>query len=241
MLVEQKRWSRPAAMAVFGAMVLNRVWERLYGPRLAFDPWPLVVSLSQGIAQLPAVLREQVGVFNYLEVVMPPLAYAVWGALAVALATTALLIATGRQRLHLLLSIGAALAVPVLLVATTMRHTGFSLQGRYVLSFSLVVPLLAGEILVRRHDRLRALDAEQIFFPFALGAGFVQLVAWWTNARRFAVGLKGPRWFLPAAEWTPPLGWWPWLVLAFAGVCILIAAAPLDRFLCRRADPGHCR
>jgi len=237
-IVEQKRWAGPATLSVLGAMVLNRVWEHLYGPTLAFDPSPLVVSLSQGIAQLPAVLREQVGVFNYLEVLMPPLAYGVWGALAVALATTALLVATRWQRLHLVLSIGAALALPVLLVATTMRHTGFGLQGRYVLSFSLVVPLLAGEILVRRQDRLRALDAEQLFFPFALGAGFVQLVAWWTNARRFAVGLKGPRWFLPSAEWTPPLGWWPWLLLALAGVCILIATAPLDRLLYRPdSDP----
>ena len=92
---------------------------------------------------------------------------------------------------------------------------------------------LDGEILVRRHDRLRALDAEHPF-PFALGTGFVQLVAWWTNARRFAVGMRGPRWFLPSAEWSPPLGWWPWLVLAIVGVCLLIASPLLDRFLSGR-------
>ena len=165
---------------------------------------------------------------------MPLLAYGLWGALAVALVTTALLVGSRRQRLHLLLAIGAALTLPVLLVATTMRHTGFGLQGRYVLSFSLVVPLLAGEILVRRYDRLRALDAAQLFLPFALVAGFVQFVAWWTNARRFAVGIRGPRWFLPSAEWSPPLGWWPWLLLAVAGVCFLMAAPLLDRLLSRR-------
>jgi hypothetical protein len=94
-----------------------------------------------------------------------------------------------------------------------------------------VVPLLAGEILVRRHDRLRALDAEHLCFPFAVGAGFVQLLAWWTNAWRFAVGMRGPRWFLASAEWSPPLGWWLWLVLAVAGVGLLIASPLLDAFL----------
>jgi hypothetical protein len=147
-----------------------------------------------------------------------------------------MLVGTAWQRRHLFLSIGAALALPVVLVATTMRHTGFGLQGRYVLSFSLVVPLLAGEILVCRHDRLRALDAEHLFLPFAVGVGCVQLLAWWTNAWRFAVGMRGPRWFLPAAEWGPPLGWWPWLVLAVAGVGLLIASPLLDKFFSGRGS-----
>jgi predicted membrane protein DUF2142 len=234
LMVEERRRFRPAAIVVVVAIVLNRVWEYAYGPRLAFDPWPLSASVSEGFRQLPAVLREQVGVFNYLEVLMPRLAYGLWGVLGVALTTTALLVGSKWQRLHLIVSIGAALALPVVLVATTMRHTGFGLQGRYVLSFSLVVPLLAGEILLRRQDRLRALDAEHLFLPFAFGVGFVQLVAWWTNARRFAVGMRGPQWFLPTAEWSPPLGWWPWLVLAVAGASLLMASPLLDRFLCER-------
>jgi hypothetical protein len=234
--LDDKRWSGPASIAVLLAIVLNRLWERIYGPHLAFDPTPLVTSLSQGIAQLPAVLREQVGVFNYLEVAMPLLAYGLWGGLSIALVTVALLVGSRRERLHLLLAGAAALALPVVLVATTMRHTGFGLQGRYVLSFSLVVPLLAGEILVRRYDRLRTLDARQIFYPFVLIAGFVQFVAWWTNARRFAVGIRGPRWFVPSAEWSPPLGWWPWLLLAAAGVCFLVATPLLDRLLSGRTS-----
>jgi hypothetical protein len=48
--------------------------------------------------QLQYALREQIGVFNYLEVVLPPLAYVLWGALAVALGVTALLVGTRRER-----------------------------------------------------------------------------------------------------------------------------------------------
>ena len=226
--LQQKQWSGPAAIAIVVAIFLNRLWEYLHGPRLIFDPTPLLPSLLGGFARLPDVLLQQIGVFNYLEFGLPPLAYALWRALTVALGVTAFLVGTRRERVILLISSGLALALPVLLVATTMRHTGFGLQGRYVLAFSIVVPLLAGEILVRRHERLRALKADQLFIAFATVTAFVQFLAWWTNAHRFAVGVAGPRWFLSTAEWSPPLGWWPWLIVAAAGACLLVAAALAD-------------
>jgi predicted membrane protein DUF2142 len=227
----QRAWAWPAISAIVAAILLNRVWEFLYGPPLAFDPFPLRTSLSQGFAQLPFVIREQIGVFDYLEFGLPILAYGIWGLLTVGLVTTALLIGTRRERLILLTASAAAMALPVLLVATTLRHTGFSLQGRHVLGFAVLVPLLAGEILVRRYDRLRALDAEHVFVLFAAGIGFVQFVAWWTNARRFAVGIHGPRWFVSSAEWSPPFGWWPWIVCAAAAAAILFLVPVIDRLL----------
>jgi hypothetical protein len=233
-LLHRRRWSVAVAVALLAAVVLNRAWEYMYGPRLPFDPFPLVTSMSEGLAQLPGVLAHQVGVFNYLEVPMPRAAYLVWGALVFALLIAALLVGTWRQRLVLLISAAGSLALPIVLVATTMRHTGFGLQGRYVLGFSVIVPLLAGEILVRRYDRLLLLEAEKLFLPFAAAAGCVQLMAWWTNARRFAVGISGPRWFLAAAEWSPPLGWWPWLLAASGGALLLSFAPLVDKLLTRR-------
>jgi hypothetical protein len=230
MALTWKRWAVPSLVAVFLAILLNRWWEYLYGVRLTIDLTPLNASLLEGLTELPRLLLEQIGVFNHLEFSMPWWAYELWQALAVALVVTALLVATRQQRLLLLTSIVAVLAVPLLLVAATMRHTGFGLQGRYVLAFSIVVPLLAGDILVRRHERLRALDAQGLFLPCAVTAGFVQFVAWWTNARRFAVGIGGPRWFLSSAEWSPPWGWTFWLVLAAAGGCLLVATALVDGF-----------
>ena len=32
------------------------------------------------------------------------------------------------------------------------------------------------------------------------------------------------------------MGWWPWLVLAVAGACLLIATPLLDRLLSRRPN-----
>jgi hypothetical protein len=226
----QKRYAYAAAGSVLAAIVLNRLWERWYGPTLPFDVRPFRSSVYSGLAQLPHVLREQVGVFNYLEFGLPMYAYALWAGLAMSLGVTALAVGNNRERLMLLAALGAALAVPVVLFAAIMRHTGFGLQGRYVLPCSVIVPLLAGEILVRRHERLRALKADHLIILFAAGAGIVQLVAWWTNARRFAVGVNGPRWFLSVAEWSPPGGWWPWLILAGVGAALPFATALVDRF-----------
>jgi hypothetical protein len=241
-IISQVPWSGPAGVAILAAILLNRSWEHLYGPTLIFDPTPLGESLRDGLRQLPGILRQQIGIFDYLEIGMPMFAYALWSAFAVALGLTALVVGTRRHRLLLLMALAAALALPVLLVATTMRHTGFGLQGRYVLPFSIVVPLLAGEILVRRYERLGVRNAQRLFLSVAAGTAAVQLIAWWANARRFAVGQRGPWWFPGSAEWNPPWGWWPWLTVAAAGTCLLIATALVDSRLpteeSETGDPG---
>jgi len=228
MTLQNKKKSVPALFTVLLAILLNRWWEYLYGWKLPFDLTPLRASLREGISQLPQLLMQQIGVFNHLEFTMPWWAYELWRALAVALVVAALLVGTWRQRWLLLASLAAVVAVPILLVAGTMRHTGFGAQGRYFLAFSIVVPLLAGEILARQRERLRALDANRLFLLLALTAGFVQLVAWWTNAHRFAVGVSGHEWFLSSAEWSPPLGWTLWLTMVTGAGCLLVAAALVE-------------
>jgi hypothetical protein len=175
------------------------------------------------------IIGQQVGGFDYYEFGLPSLAYTAWEALVVSLIAIALVVGTKRERLALMTAVAAALALPVLLVATTMRHTGFSLQGRYVLPFSVAAVLLAGEILVRQNERLRWLGAQRLFVPFAACAACLQLVAWWSNSHRFAVGLGGPRWFLDKAEWVPLAGWWPWFALAVTGATLLAISEPLGR------------
>jgi hypothetical protein len=225
--LQDKRWSVPAFVLIAVAIVLNRLWEYLYSPTLALDPFPLEASIRAGLRQLPEVLRQQIGVFDYLEVDMPSIAYAIWTILTCILIVVGFTLGTDRERSLLLIAIVVTLALPVALVAMVMRHTGFPLQGRYVLAVSAIVPLLAGEILVRHHERLWM--AVKRLLPLLIAAAAVtQFVAWWANARRFAVGRNGPRWFVTAAEWTPPWGWWPWLVLAASGTCLLLLTALRD-------------
>jgi hypothetical protein len=221
-----------ATVAAFGftgvAIVLNRVWESLYGPHFVVDPTPLGVALRSGWFELPEVLREEVGVFDYLEFRMSPLAYMAWFGLVAALVATALLVGSRRERLVLCLVSAAAIVLPIGLVAAIMQHTGYGLQGRYVLAFTVVVPLLAGEVVFRHRAQLARLNSRAIVAPFAAVAALVHADGLYANARRFAVGTRGPDWFVPTAVWSPHGGWWAWLVATALGGLLLALAAPAD-------------
>jgi hypothetical protein len=219
-----RRAAAAAVAAVAGAAIVNRVWEAAYGPHLTVSLRPLS-SLSAGVDQLPRTLTEEIGVFDYLEIGMPFLAYVLWWALVFALLTIALLVGTLRQRLVLLAAAAGALIVPVLFYAAVYRFTGFTLQGRYFLPIVLVVPLLAGETVRREHARLAGLGARRLLLWFASVAALVQFVAWYANAQRFAVGRDGSALFVADPAWSPPLGWWPWLLVAAAAVPVFVVAA----------------
>jgi hypothetical protein len=232
-----RRGGRSATIAsaiVVCAVALNRLWEHLYGAHFTVDPTPLGPALRAGWTQLPQVLDEQIGAFDYLEVTMPRLAYVAWFCMVVALMTLAFFLGGRRERTSLLVTFVASILLPVLLEAAVMRHTGFGLQGRYVLPFTVAVPLLAGEIVYRHRSLLGQFNARGIFVPFAAIAAVVQIEALYTNARRFAVGLAGPTWFFGHTVWHPPGGWLPWLFCGLLGAASLVAALPVEERI-RRA------
>jgi hypothetical protein len=217
-----------AASAIGTSIVLNRLWELLYGPHFIVDPTPLGAALEAGWRELPGVLQQHVGVFGYLEVPMTPLAYVLWLCLATALVVVALLVGSRRERIVLLSALAVTLLLPVLLVAVIMRHTGWGLQGRYVMAFSVAAPLLAGEIVVRRRELLESLHVRTVVQAVAVAAGLVHVYALFFNARRFAVGVEGPAWFLGNDVWSPPGGWWPWVAITLAAGALLALAPLLD-------------
>jgi hypothetical protein len=215
------------ALACVGLAVIgNRLWEFLYGPHFIVDPTPVNLALRAGWLELPEILKEQVGVFDYLEFGLPPVAYMLWLGLTAGLFTIAQLLGTRRERCVLWATLACTLLLPVLLVAFIMRHTGYGLQGRYVMALSVAVPLLAGEIVCRRRAVLTSLRARTLLLPFAVGAAVVHVYAIYVNAKRFAVGINGPDWFLGGAVWSPPGGWLPWLAAAVVGA-VLLALTPV--------------
>jgi len=229
------RWAISALGAIAAAVVVNRIWEALYGPNLPADPTPVGLALKSGWFELPGVLRQEIGSFDYLENGLSPLAYIAWYSLVAALVAIALLVGTRRERTVLCTLLAASLVIPVGLVAVIMRHTGYGLQGRYVLALSVVVPVLAGEIVFRGRAVLEALNARGLVIPFAAVAAAVHLDGLYANARRFAVGVAGPQWF-PGRPvvWAPPGGWWLWLFAMVAGAALLALAVPLEALLARR-------
>jgi hypothetical protein len=61
----------------------------------------------------------------------------------------------------------------------------------------------------------------------AIGTGVIQLLAWWLESRRIAVGTDGPFFFMSDSVWDPPGGWLPWVLLMLLGTAVYVAAALL--------------
>ena len=107
--------------------------------------------------------------------------------------------------------------------------------ARHVLPLLAFCPVLAGVVIVERLRAANLGDAlRRLFLAVAVVAGALQLLSLYYNARRYAVGLSGPMVFLGDAEWSPRLGWLPWLVLGAAGAVLLAVVAYAGR---PRPDP----
>jgi hypothetical protein len=213
-----------AIVAAATAAVASLAWELAVQPHPRRSLGAAVRDVPEEVRELPDVLHQVIGVFGWLDTRMSRPLYLVWELLVVALIALALVVGTRRQRVVLCALAGGSLAVTVGL-AVLNRPTGFGAQGRYVLAFVSVVPLAAGEILFANRHRLRSPHARLLPLAFAGPVAAVQLLALYTNARRYAVGVPGPLVFLRREEWSPPLGWVPWLVVACLAAASLVVAA----------------
>ena len=224
-----------AAVLVVLGMVAGAGWDLFTHGHMAASSASLSSRLEAAVQLLPGVLLpEQIGVFGFLDVELPRAVYWGWEALTGAVLLAALVVGSARERVALvgaaILAVAVTLAVAVLLI----DPTGFPSQGRYTLPFTVVVPLLAGEILFRHPARLGRLAGYAVPAVVALIA-LLQAYSWWQNARRYAVGRSGQFWFLPEAQWAPPGGWWTWIAVVAAGVAAMLAAG----LVAGRGPRGH--
>ena len=221
------------------AVVLNRIWEGLYGARMPLDTSDLHAGLAAGAHQWWRSLPDLIGKFGYVDVKLPLIVPLAWFGLVLVLFASACLLCARRRRLLLALVLAVGLLGPVVFYALFIRPTGFGLQGRHVLPALVVLPLLAGEgVYVNRGgavaDRLRV-----PIFTIPVACALMQLVAWYVNAKRYAVGSSGPEWFLGRAAWSPSGGWWIWLAAAALASACLGAVAFVDSGRPRMALVGR--
>ena len=222
--IRRVRGAQVAAGVIAVALVLNRVWEHLYGPDATFSLVNARFGLRVGWDQLHGGLEQLVIGYAYLEFRPPTLLVLGWLAILVAVVVAGLAVGARRERIVLALAAVVAPFVPLALFVVFIRHTGYGLQGRHVLPLLVALPLLAGEIVRTHRERLVpwARRALVVGVPVVAGAG--QLVAWWYNARRSATGVAHDLWFLGDAQWDPPLGWWWWAAVVLAGAALLAVA-----------------
>jgi Predicted membrane protein (DUF2142) len=212
------------ASAAVTAAVVAGVDLALDHRTLPPGPADLASAVPAVVTAAPGLLQQAIGAFGWWDLALPAAGVLVWGGLAVVGVSTALLVGRWRDRLVLLLLAGGALAAAVVAQAFVLAPVGgWDLRGSFLLPILAPMPVVAGFVLyaARLHPRV---DATLV----GLAVVAVQLLAFWESARRYAVGVQGPTNFLDSAQWAPPAGWLPWLVLAGAGgLLLLIALAPL--------------
>jgi hypothetical protein len=223
---EQPLAAALAAGTLLTAIALNRVWAILHEPHSVVGTGPGQGGLLDGWRQLRHLAIESIGSFGYLDLRLPATAYVVWAAMVVTLVVVGFALARRRERILLLSAAVACVVVPLVLHAVLKASAGITLQGRHILPLLVLVPLLAGEMILR--GRPAAALSRRLTWLVVPAAG-VQVVAWYDNAHRAAVGQDGPLAFFAHAQWRPPAGWYVWIVLVIIAAASLAATAWLAR------------
>ena len=213
-----------AAAIIAVAAASSLAWELTQQIHPGVDIPMVVEGIVPSLRELPEMYRQHIGVFGWLDTQMPFEGYVLWTSGLALLLVAAFVLGTARQRVVLAVVVVGSGLVSVAVSAALIRPTGFGMQARYVLPLTVVVPLFAGEVLRSQWWKLPCALARSLLLLVAGSVAGVQLLAWYANARRHAVGTAGPWLFLGVAEWQPPLGWLPWMILAAAGSGLVFIA-----------------
>lgn len=99
-----------------------------------------------------------------------------------------------------------------------------------MLALATLVPLFAGAVIAANQSRVGSLWPRWSLLWFAAPMLALQGLGWYVNAKRYAVGARGPVGFIGSSAWRPPGGWWFWVVVvAVALVAVLSGAALAGR------------
>jgi hypothetical protein len=222
---ERPAYAAIAAAVIFLGTVSTVLWERSFQPGITVDGSYFWHEVPVTLSSLPETLRDLVGLFGWLDTLMPSLAYWVWAAMLVVLVALAATLGDGRGRILLAVLPVVVLLLIVLISAGLLRQNGFEIQGRHVLAFATVLPLLAGEIVADGTRAKRTKRLSRMLPVLAVPALAVHATGWYANARRYAVGTSGPVWFLGHSRWSPPGTWFLWGAVVGLGVLAGVAAS----------------
>jgi hypothetical protein len=236
------RARRDAAIAGFvlvGAGMLALIYSRVAGFSGTVGVAPFWHNLSLGLQQLHEVLHQAVGNFGSLTVQLPLPVCWIWWSLVLILLGGALWVSDRRDRLILVAVTLCALAFPVLFWAWVDRLSGFGLQGREVLPVLTLVPLVSGELIFRRSSAFSRHPASRGVLGTAIALiAVVQGYAWWFSARATA-GAPDTIRFYAHSTWSPPGGWFPWILTAALGSAAMLAFAATEALIRTSAPHEH--
>ncbi|HEX2148600.1 MAG TPA: hypothetical protein VHI31_00285, partial [Actinomycetota bacterium] len=220
----------PAALVlVLCGLAAALVWQATEQVRPDAGAGDVAAAVVPSPGMLQAVYFQIIGNFGVLDTPMNLAAYLGWTLLLGGLAVVGLLRGSWKERL-LLVGTGAATLVVVAVLDAVQRTVGFGAQGRHVLPMVAAFGLLAGEMAFGNDATAKSGWERNAGLAFAGVAAAIHGFAWFTAARRYAVGLDGPALFLQAPVWSPPGGWVVWALVAAVAAGLLVAAFAAGRF-----------
>lgn len=199
------------------------LWERGYDhPTQTGSPFnaSALVSFSGYSYRL---VRDGIGTFGWLDTPLFRWATMAWILLAVLLVGMAIILGERRDRWSLTGWLVATYLVAFGVYASVFYPIRAGLQGRHILPFFILCPILAGVVVAERLQVLAPDAARRVFGLVALVMPVLQLTGLYVNARRYAVGTNGPYYFFGSSKWHPVGSWAPWTVLAVIGTGLLAA------------------
>jgi hypothetical protein len=222
-LARSDAWKRPVALAALGGLAAG-VWLLVEDPTVSFggDPAPGLASpgaaFAAGLARSWRYLEEQLGVFGWLNLPVHPLVLALLGLAIGGLIGTSVLMARGRLRWAVVVTIVLVVVVPVVSQIPSAARLGLIWQGRYIMAVSVGLPLLAMAALVEAPRAQRFTSAGGVVLCAVAVVGHVGAFGW--SLWRYAVGFgRSPVAGSPA--WQPPGGLVLWLALFGASTAAL--------------------
>ena len=183
----------------------------------------------------PNRVRQQLGVFGWLDTPLPKVDYQWWGAVLLVALVLSVLLVRWRMKIALCLLAAAAIMVPMLIEALEFNTDGLVWQGRYTLPLSIGLAALMAVGLGECRWLPRA--AEWPLSAVLITASVaVDLIAFPWAMHRYIAGWQRP--FTLSGPWQPPGGA---TSLFFAQILVTLAGAALALAFARRLWPSEAR
>ena len=210
------RWPMIATLVVVGlSVVAVAIWELRYDHPALTGPVVSAGAFGTFIDQSFGHLISGIGQFGWLDTALPGPAIGLWIAVAAVVIGGAILVGKRPDQLTLIGACAGLVVVDYVTHATVFYPIQASVQGRHLLPFFVLIPILSGVAFTEHlQDGAERKLAKRLAIVVGVVMAALQLVAIVVNSRRYAVGTDGPIWFIPDAQWTPRFGWWPWLTVA---------------------------
>lgn len=165
---------------------------------------------------------DYVGVFGWLDTVLPTGATLLWSGAVLALVAAALVLARGRTWRAALIMALALVLLPAIIQGRAAHSFGFIWQGRYNLALVLGLTIAAGVALDAAFPRAALAHPARRFAMFAVTLlSVLHLFVFLWVARRYVVG-ESAGWsaMLRAPQWEPPGTWYLWALVMLVAVAL---------------------